>query len=114
MQDSAASTTAAVSPVFSWRKSWHAEGGGNQVPESGEVAHLWSCGVIVCLRRHLLGSGPSHGLPAWGSHQKHFFFFFFHEQMPSPTPPIVAYDHYREVFVISLADPPLERLMEVS
>ena len=28
--------------------------------------HLWACEVIVCLRRHLLGSGPSHGLhPIW-------------------------------------------------
>ena len=25
--------------------------------------HLWASIVIICLRRHLLGSGPSHGLP---------------------------------------------------
>ena len=29
-------------------------------------SYLWACGVIVCLRRYLLSSGPSHGLhPIW-------------------------------------------------
>ena len=45
-----------------------ARGGGSTGTKSRNLVrlNLWACGVIACLRRYLLSSGPSHGLhPIW-------------------------------------------------